>query len=152
MNRSPSSGIIRFIGLAVVVGLPLLGTWLRRQSSEGCALDGVRIDPRYEVRIADARGGKHRFCCLQCAVWWQQRQEEKPRQVLVTDEASGQLLDVESAVFVRSGVITNATTGNRVHVFQNLRDAEHHAEVSRGTILSGAARPFADAKHQRRAN
>ncbi len=142
MNPQRRLWIVRGIGLLLVVGLPILGTWLRRQSDAGCALDGARIDPVFEVRIIDARDVVNRFCCLQCAVWWAQRRGEKPRKVLVTDEASGRWLDAESAYFVRSGLITNATTGNRVHVFQSRSDAEQHAAVSRGTILSGSSRPF----------
>ena len=152
MNRQRRVGIVRGIGLLIVIGLPILGTWLRRQSSQGCALDGVRIDPLFEVRIIDARDVGHRFCCLQCARWWLQRRSEKPKQVLVTDETSGRSLDAESAYFVRSGVITNATTGNRVHVFQSRSDAEDHAEVSRGTILSGSTRPFTKMERQEPAN
>ncbi len=142
MNSQGSRWIVRGIGLLIVIGLPIVGTWLRRQSDEGCALDGIRIDPMFEVRIIDARDVEHRFCCLQCAVWWAQRRGEKSRQVLVTDETSGRRFDARSAYFVRSGVITNATTGNRVHAFQSRSDAEHHASVSRGTILSGSSRPF----------
>lgn len=142
MNSQRSRWIVRAIGLLIVIGLPFLGTWLRRQSDEGCALDGIRIDPVFAVRIIDAHEVEARFCCLQCAVWWVQRRGEKPRQVFVTDEASGHWLDAESAYFVRSGVVTNATTGNRVHTFQSRLDAERHASGSRGTILTGSARPF----------
>ena len=142
MNRQLPVWIVRGVGLLIVIGLPILGTWLRRQSGEGCALDGLRIDPLCEVRIVEAGDVGHRFCCLQCAQWWLQRRGEKPQTVLVTDEASGRRIDAKSAYFVRSGVITNATTGNRVHVFQNRADAERHAEVSRGTILPEGLRPF----------
>ncbi len=142
MNLQRSRWVVRGIGLLIVIGLPIVGTWLRRQSDEGCALDGIRIDPVFAVRIIDARNVESRFCCLQCAVWWVQRRGEKPRQVFVTDEASGRWLEAESAYFVRSGVITNATTGNRVHAFLNRSDAERHASVSRGTILSDLSRPF----------
>ena len=123
MNRKCSVWIVRSIGLLIVVGLPILGSWLRRQSGDVCALDGVRLDPVFEVRIIDAFDVRHRFCCLQCARWWLQHEGEKPKQVLVTDETSGRPLDAESANYVRSGVITNTTTGNRVHVFQSRSDA-----------------------------
>lgn len=152
MNSQRSRWIVRAIGLLVVVGLPILGAWLRRQSEQGCALDGVRIDPVFAVRIIDVHGIEARFCCLQCAVWWVQRREEAPRQVFVTDETSGRWLDAADANFVRSGVITNATTGNRVHIFQRRSDAERHASDSRGTILTGSARPFENITHRDRAN
>lgn len=135
--------IVQGIGLLIIIGLPVLGTWLRRQSNAGCALDGIHIDPIFEVRIIDAENMERRFCCLECARWWQSLQKREPKRVLVTDEVSGRLLDAEAANFVRSGVITNPTTGNRVHVFQNRFDAQRHAETSRGTILENSLRPFA---------
>ena len=152
MNSQRSPWIVRGIGLLIVIGLPIVGTWLRRQSEEGCALDGVRIDPVFAVRIIDVRGVEARFCCLQCAVWWVQRRGETPRQVFVTDETSGRWVDAAAAHFVRSGVITNATTGNRVHTFQSRSDAGHHASGSRGTILTGSARPFENIAHDGPAN
>ena len=147
MNSQRSRWIVPVIGLLVVIGMPVLGTWLRRQSEDGCALDGVRIDPVFAVRIIDVRGVEARFCCLQCAAWWVQRSGETPRQVFVTDETSGRWLDAAAASFVRSGVITNAATGNRVHTFQSRSDAERHASESRGTILTGSARPFENIAH-----
>lgn len=143
MNPERSAWIVRSIGLLIVIGLPILGTWLRRQSDEVCALDGIPLDPLFEVQMVDAHDVQRRFCCLQCARWWIERASETPKQVLVTDETSGRLFDAGSANYVRSGVITNASTGNRVHVFKNKSDAEKHAQVSRGTILSGSEQPFA---------
>lgn len=138
--------------MLIVISLPILGTWMRRQSSSGCALDGLSIDPVYEVRISAADGDEQRFCCLQCAEWWSRRRGKTPTRVLVTDEATGHRIDAHSAFFVRSGVITNASTGNRVHAFQSQADAQRHATECRGTLLSGSSRPFETVRHDETAN
>ena len=51
-------------------------------------------------------------------------------------------VDAASAWFVRSQVVTNPVTGNRVHAFRNPDDARRHAEAFGGVLLSGAERPF----------
>lgn len=144
--------VFRFWWIVLVVGLPVLGSWLRRHQEGGCALDGLRIDPFYEVRIIDDQEVEHRLCCVQCAIWWLERHGKKPQQILVTDEESGRRISSESATFVRSGVITHPTTGNRVHVFQHHSDAERHAVNSRGTVLSGSSRPFEDLTGENQTN
>jgi hypothetical protein len=60
----------------------------------------------------------------------------------VTDETSGALISASEAWFVRSSVITNRVTRNRVHCFQSRADAERHAAAFAGEILSGNDRPF----------
>jgi hypothetical protein len=73
---------------------------------------------------------------------WLARQGARPREVYVTDEASGAEIDAASAYFVRSLVVTTPTTGNRVHAFRDRADAERHAEVAHGTLLNGTERPL----------
>jgi len=68
--------------------------------------------------------------------------DSKPRSVRVTDEASGKLIDAGDAHYVRSSVVTNPATGNRVHAFRNRADAEKHADIHGGTVLSESERPF----------
>jgi len=133
------------IGLAcgALLALPFLGTWLRHAPSDHCALDGAAIVPCYGVRIEDAAGRRLDFCCIKCAEMWLERQSTPVRSIRVTDESTGVELDVEKAFFVRSLVVTMPTTGNRIHVFRDRADAEHHAEKCRGTILNGNERPFA---------
>ena len=41
------------VGLLVVVALPLAGHWWRQQAQPGCALDGQKIQPIYQVEIID---------------------------------------------------------------------------------------------------
>ncbi len=133
---------IRLAFLLLVLGVPITGSLVRRQLATGCAFDGARIDPLLKVRIADARGGSLDFCCIQCAIWWLDRQTDQPSEVFVTDEVTAAEFPAGSAHFVRSSVITRETTGNRIHAFQRLGDAKRHAEVARGRILSGPDRPF----------
>jgi hypothetical protein len=129
--------------LVVLLALPLAGKWLRRTSEPRCALDGGTLVAAYRVRVQDAAGASHDFCCIRCAEMWLERQALPARAVWVTDEGSGAEIDAATAYYVRSLVITTPTTGNRVHAFRDLADAERHADKCRGTILTGNERPFA---------
>jgi hypothetical protein len=129
-------------GLAVVVGLPLLGKWARRTPGKRCALDGFPIDPTYRVRVVDGQGQDHAFCCIHCATLWLAHEPVAPRAVFVTDEVSGQEVEAASAWFVRSLVITVAHTGNDIHAFRSQADADRHAQSARGTVLANAEKPF----------
>ena len=129
-------------GLLVVVGLPLAGWWSRRGAAPRCELDGLTIEPLYRVRVMDRAGTSHAFCCVRCASRWLARQGDRPRAVYVTDEASGAEIDSGSAFFVRSAVVTNPVTHNRVHAFRDRADAEEHARAYEGEALTGVRRPF----------
>jgi hypothetical protein len=140
---SPRSRLLLFLaGLLVVVGLPLAGKWARRRAGPRCELNGLTIQLLYQVRIVDRAGASHRFCCVRCAARWLARQEDRPRAVYVTDEAGGAEVDSRSAIFVRSLVLTNPITGNRVHAFRDRADAEEHARAYGGEELTGVERPF----------
>ncbi len=136
-----SSWLLVVGGLLVVVGLPLLGNWARRTPPDGCALDGGPIDPLLRVRIVDDQGESRSFCCIVCATMWLKNHAESARTVFVSDELSGEELEAGKAYFVRSGVMTKATTENHTHVFRNAIDAERHAATG-GTVLHGEERPF----------
>jgi hypothetical protein len=140
--KKPLPVLLVLAGLVVVVGLPLAGTWARRHAAPRCELDGQWIEPTYQVRVVDGAGRSHRFCCVRCARRWLGRQDEAPAAVYVTDEAGGGEVDARSATFVRSKVVTNAVTGNRVHAFRDRADAEEHARDRGGTLLEGVSRPF----------
>jgi len=141
MNRSRC---LLLLGcLVVVVGLPLAGKWLRRQREPRCTLDGLPIEPLYEVRVVDSAGTVHRFCCVRCAASWLARRGERPSAIWVTDEGSGEEIDSQSAHFVQSPVVTNPITRNRVHVFRDRPDAEEHVRAFGGQLLTGAERPLA---------
>jgi hypothetical protein len=128
--------------LVFVVGLAVLGSWNRRRDNARCALDGAAIDLLYRVKIEDRQGRIHSFCCIRCAELWLDARRDRPRAVLVTDEATGEEYETTEVIFVRSSVVTQAATGNRVHAFRNRRDAEKHAAGAGGRILEGADRPF----------
>jgi hypothetical protein len=90
----------------------------------------------------DRAGGSHVFCCVRCAGRWLARQAERPAAAYVTDEASREEIDAASAFFVQSTVVTNPVTGNRTHVFRSPADAEEHARLYAGWLLTGEERPF----------
>jgi hypothetical protein len=140
--KDTGSRLLLLAGLVLIVGLPLAGRWARRQAEPRCALDGLVIEPLYRVRVVDRAGGSHVFCCIRCAGRWLARQAERPAAVYVTDEASREEIDAAAAHFVQSTVVTNPVTGSRTHVFRNLTDAEEHARLYAGWLLTGAERPF----------
>jgi hypothetical protein len=131
-----------FAGLAVVVGLPLAGAWLRRDEPPRCELEGLAIEPLYRVRVVDRSGKSHSFCCVECARRWLEREGGVAPAVYVTDEVGGAELDARSACFVQSPVVTNPVTGNCTHVFRDRADAEEHVRAFDGLLLAGADRPF----------
>jgi hypothetical protein len=129
-------------GLLVIVGLPLAGAWQRRNAAPRCDLNGLNIEPLYQVRVVDWEGASHRLCCVHCAQVWLKRQSDCPRAVFVTDEASGAEIDAQEACFVQSTVLTNPITRNRIHVFRDRAMAESHAHAFSGWLLTDAERPF----------
>jgi hypothetical protein len=134
--------LLLLAGLLLVIGLPLTGKWSRRSQPPHCELDGLKIEPRYRVRVVEPAGGSHLFCCVRCAGRWLARQEGKAAAVYVTDESHGEEVDATAAWFVRSTVVTNPITGNRVHAFREQSDAEAHIREFRGRVLTDEERPL----------
>jgi hypothetical protein len=142
MNRGNVRWKMPIVALLAMVGLALVGTQLRRNGRKGCALDGAAIEPFYRVRIVTADGKSQEFCCILCAELWLAKQQTTPFSILVTDEASGEEVDRARATFVRSKLVTNAATGNRVHVFAGNADGLRHALLFAGKILTPEECPF----------
>jgi len=140
--KSKRSPWLLLAGLLVLVGLPILGKWTRRDHGPRCALDGLKIEPLYQARVVDGKGVSHLFCCVRCARQWLVRQGDSPRAVYVTDETSGQEIDPRSACFVQSLVATHSIIRNYVHVFKSRADAAEHLRVYGGVELTGSERPF----------
>ena len=134
--------VLLALAMMVLVGLPLLGHWVRRGTIPGCALDGMPIIPLYRVEIIDNEGRRYEFCCIRCAQLWFDRHPGS-RSVHVTDEEQGVAIPALSAYYVRSGVITNPTTKNRIHAFRHESAARRHADSYHGIILSDRESPFA---------
>jgi len=143
MKLSKATATAALIVLALAVLLPVIGTWVRRIPQSRCALDGAEIEPSYRVRIDDAEGRTHLFCCIRCCEMWLAQQAALPRRIWVTDESSGEEIDARLAVFVRSVVVTSPTTGDRIHAFKDRLQAERHAKSCWGAVLSDKDKPFA---------
>lgn len=133
-----------FVVGALAIGLPLWGTYSRRQQLPQCALDGVAIVPTYAVEIDVEGQPPRRFCCIRCAQYWLDIERESLQSISITvvDEVSAQPLDARDAVFVRSPVTTNAVTGNNIHAFAAAVDAREHADQFHGRLLNDHERPF----------
>jgi hypothetical protein len=140
MTQNPTRWLLALAVL--VVGLPVAGWWSRYDAEPRCAFDGLPIQPAYRMRVVDSDGATHHFCCVRCGRLWLERQAGIPEEVWVTDEASGDELDARFAHFVHSAVVTDAVSGNRVHVFRDPKAAEEHARAFHGWTLTGAERPF----------
>lgn len=129
--------------LAVAVALPILGNLARDDASARCALDGQTIDALYAVKVIADSDGEYQFCCIICAELWMDRAGATPRKIILVDESSGEPMDSSVAYYVDgSSVLSNAPTGDRRHVFRKLEDAQSHAAIYRGRVLSGNERPF----------
>jgi hypothetical protein len=135
MNRSIKGRLAIVLGLAAAVTLPLAAHWIRNETANGCALDGAMINPAYRVETVDADGHRRTFCCFACAAMWIRHESHPPQSIEITDEASGEEIDIHRAYLVRSPVVTTPTTGNRIHAFRNRADAEKHANTFGGRLL-----------------
>lgn len=127
---------------AVSLMIPLVAHMVRSETRERCALDGTVLVPSYSVRLRTASGKEPAFCCIACAETWQRSSPDRILSATCTDEVTGAPLDCGLAVFARSGMITQATTGNRVHTFARRSDGLAHVKVAGGSLLEGPERPL----------
>jgi hypothetical protein len=134
--------LLLVLSLLLVVGLPFAAKLSRPHAGPRCALDGLAIEPLYQVRIVSPDGEVHRFCCPGCARSWLDRQENRSGEVFVTDEASGEEAPASSASYVESAVVTNPITRNRIHTFRNPVDAQEHARNFAGRVLGPLEGPI----------
>lgn len=97
--------------------------------------------PGGEREIYMADGKTLKFCCIGCARKWLDGNRGKVEYITVTDEVTGKRIDASIAYFVESSIVTNQSTGNRIHVFAEKGDAEKHAKEFGGTIIKN---PFVE--------
>lgn len=128
-------------GLVAAALLPVVGHQLRTGQIR-CDMDGQEINPLFRVSTIERDGSRHMFCCLSCTELWLKKSGGVPRQVLVTDEASGQWLNAGDAHYVRSSISSNAPTRDQRHVFSLREVADSHARSFHGRVLTGSDRPF----------
>jgi nitrous oxide reductase accessory protein NosL len=128
------------IVIVIFVLAALAGSFLKKSGGDRCALDGMRIEPVYQVDVTPAEGKTLKFCCIECARKWMAAYKGNVGAVTVTDEVTGNRIDASIAHFVESSIVTNPSTGNRIHVFAERADAEKHAEEFGGTVIGN---PFA---------
>lgn len=140
MGTTRTVACVACLGFAILI--PLMGVWSRQGRPPGCSLDGVAIQSLYQVWVLDHRGTRHAFCSLACAELWLLHQAHKPQTITVVDEITGAAISADQAYFVRSLVVTQKGGTNRIHVFQELREAENHARLCHGVLLVGKDRPF----------
>ena len=71
-----------------------------------CSLDGILIDPLYEVTIIQKDNTLYNFSCILSARVWLIENSGRPSSIWVTDEATGKKIRAELAYYVESDVIT----------------------------------------------
>jgi len=118
----------------------LVVVFQNRSSSLKCSLDGVRIDPLYEVTIIQEGETSYSFSCILSAQIWLMEKSEPLSSIWVTDEMTGEKIKAELAYYVESDTITTPHTGNRIHVFAKKTEAESHAQEFKGKIVKNPLR------------
>ncbi|MGD9074916.1 MAG: hypothetical protein PVJ69_06865, partial [Desulfobacteraceae bacterium] len=113
----------------------LVVVFQHRSSSQKCSLDGIRIDPLYEVNIIQEGETSYRFSCVLSAQLWLKGNSEPISAIWVTDETTGEKIRAELAYYVESNVITTPHIGNRVHAFSHEKAAELHAKQYKGKLV-----------------
>lgn len=129
MKKWPIIVVLIFLLLALAT------SFMKRSGGDMCALDATKIEPIYQVDITPAEEKTLKFCCIECAKKWQAANKGKAGSVTVTDEVTGKRIDASIAWFVESNIVTNQSTGNRIHAFAEKADAEKHSKDFRGTII-----------------
>ena len=142
MNALALRAALFFGGLGAVAALPFVGSAMRADDAERCALDGVAISSGTATQITDSAGRTTPFCCVDCAQGWLSRSGDVPLEILVTDETTGQLVSASDAWFVRSRVVAHAASGCHIHTFALESDALRHIDAYGGILLSRAERPL----------
>lgn len=124
------------LGMILAALAPVAAVMLRGTQSGVCEYDGQAIDSRYAVDIQAS--GDHHFCGIHCAQEWLRRSGQMPYEIVLRDEITGKPVRFPDAYFVRSGVVTNGVTGNRLHVFQDPDQARRHAAAYHGVFVDDA--------------
>ena len=105
-----------------------------------CSLDGILIEPLYEVTIIRKDNTPYNFSCILSARIWLIENSGRLSSIWVTDEATGKKIRAELAYYVESDVITTPHTRNRVHVFAQETAANSHAQQYAGKFVKNPFR------------
>ncbi|KPK20148.1 MAG: hypothetical protein AMK69_23705 [Nitrospira bacterium SG8_3] len=111
-----------------------------RSSSTRCSLDGIGIDPLYEVTIIRKDETRYNFSCILSAQIWLTENAQLPLSVWVTDEVTGKKIRSELAYYVESDVVTTPHTRNRIHAFAGEKAAKLHACQYKGKFVKNPFR------------
>lgn len=125
---------VMILVLIIMADLPVLAGIGCKQKAARCDYDGTLIQPLYEVNFTFEDRSTKRFCCVTNALM-DLKEEKKKVIITVTDEVSGQKIDVGLAFFVESDVITVPHVRNNIHVFAEREAAEKHARQFDGELI-----------------
>ena len=132
----------RFIAaLIIATSISFFVAILQKHSlSQKCSLDGIRIDPLYEVTVIRKNEAPHNFSCILSAQIWLTENAELPSSIWVTDEVTGKKIRAELAYYVESDVTTTPHMGNRIHAFAVEKAAKLHAWQHKGKFVKNPFR------------
>ena len=123
------------IVIVVFLLVALATSFMKRSGGDRCALDAIKIEPIYQVDVTPTEGKTLKFCCIECSKKFLAANRGKVNAVTVTDEVTGKRIDASIAWFVESSIVTNQSTGNKIHAFAEKTDAEKHAKDFSGVII-----------------
>ena len=129
MKKWPIIVIVIFLLVALAT------SFMKRSGGDRCALDAIKIEPIYQVDVTPTEGKTLKFCCIECSKKFLAANRGKVNAVTVTDEVTGKRIDASIAWFVESSIVTNQSTGNKIHAFAEKTDAEKHAKDFSGVIM-----------------
>lgn len=109
-------------------------------SSLRCSLDGIRIDPLYEVKIIGKDERSWSLSSILSAQIWLRENSEAVSSIWVTDEITGEKIEAGDAYYVESEVITTPHTGNKTHVFAQREAAKLYAQQHNGKLVKNPLR------------
>ncbi len=118
----------------------LVVVFQHRSSPLKCSLDGIGIDPLYEVTIIQEGETSYNFSCILSAQIWLMENSESISSIWVTDEMTGKKIRAELAYYVESDVTTMPHTGNRIHAFSHEKAAKLHAWQHKGKFVKNPLR------------
>ena len=117
-----------------------VGIFQNHSSPLRCSLDGVLIDPLYEVTIIRKDNTPTNFSCILSARIWLIENSGRLFSIWVTDEATGKKIRAELAYYVESDVITTPHTGDRIHAFAQETAANLHVQQYAGKFVENPFR------------
>ncbi len=133
----PTKQTVHIFLIFLVAGVIALVSTLATRPDARCAVDGTPIQPNTEVTIQAAQGETVQFCSVCCAQTWLSENQDDGMSITVTDEVSGEKIDVSLAYWIESDSYSRRESGCKIHTFKEQSDAARHILQYNGSESSG---------------